>query len=181
MGRRGVWGVGLWGVVLWGVGSGVWGVKRATPYTLHPTPYIFVVLLLSLVVVNRVRAHSELVRAEPGPGERVVAPAELRLRFSERVTEETAVLLFGANFQPVEGIEARLDTVSLQEVVVPLPPLPLGVYTVQWQAVGVDGHGLSGSYAFEVVEGGGGKTAVWLGGAGLLLLLLGAWWRRRAI
>lgn len=168
MGRRGVW----------CVGGKEWGAGRVTPRTLLPTPYKFLTLLLCLVVVNTVQAHSELVRAEPGPGERVVAPAELRLRFSTQVTEETAVLLFADGFQPVAGVVAQLDRVSQQEVVVPLPPLPPGVYTVQWTAVAVDGHGLSGSYMFEVVEGRGWETAVWLIGVGILLL--GLWrWRRQ--
>lgn len=167
MGRRGVW----------GAGSREWGVGSVRPYSPLPTPYKFLTLLLCLIVVNTVQAHSELIRAEPGPGERVVAPEVIRLRFSTQVTEETAVLLFADGFQQVAGVVAQLDGASRQEVVVPLPPLSPGVYTVQWTAVAVDGHGLSGSYMFEVAAGGG-RTAVWLIGVGILLL--GLWrWRRQ--
>ena len=162
-------------IVLWGVGSRECGVKHSTPHSLLPTPYKFLGLLLCLIVVHTVQAHSELLRAEPGPGERVVAPQEIRLRFSEMVTEETAVWLFADGFQQVPDVVVQVDPVSLQEVVASLPPLPPGVYTVQWTAVALDGHGLSGSYMFEVVEGGG-RTAVWLGGGlVIMLLLLGLW------
>lgn len=138
------------------------------------------VLLVLLGWVGVVRAHSELARAVPGPGARVVAPPELRLRFSERVTEETAVLLFADGFVAVPGVVAQLDPVSLQEVVAALPPLSLGVYTVQWTAVSLDGHELSGSYAFEVVAGevGWARTAVWVGLFLLLLLGVWGWWCR---
>ncbi len=169
----------MWRLFLWGVGCGVWGVGRFTPYAPLPIPHkkqgLFLTLLLCLIAASTVRAHSELIRAEPGPGARVAAPREMRLRFSEMVTEETAVLLFADGFQQVAGVVAQVDPVSLQEVVVALPPLPPGVYTVQWKAVALDGHELSGSYMFEVVAGG--QTAVWLGGGLVIMLLLLGLWR----
>ncbi len=120
-------------------------------------------LLLALAAVtllsSRASAHSELVAAEPAPGAQLAqSPAEIRLTFSEPVAASSQIVVMGENFQQVEGLVPQFNPEQPQVVYTPLPPLPEGIYTVQWVAVSNDGHEISGSYSFSVTPAASGGT-----------------------
>ena len=120
----------------------------------------FVAILLAFSWAPHVRAHSELVSADPEPGvELFASPALILLTFSEPIGTESAVEIFGPNFRQIEGIQVGFDRDVPDQVIATLPPLDPDQYTVQWTAVSIDGHRSSGSYAFSVtgttVEGTG--------------------------
>lgn len=96
-------------------------------------------------------AHADLVSATPAPGSTVRNPVgSIRLTFSEALTSDSAIILFKDDFQPVRGISAQVDEAMPSRLMTAVPALAAGLYTVQWTAVSIDGHKISGSYAFRV-------------------------------
>ena len=100
-----------------------------------------------------VRAHAVFDRALPAPGGSVgTPPAEAVLVFSEPIDARfSAVVVRDARGAQVSGpVHAGDDGKTL---IVPLQPLPTGVFTVRWRVLSaVDGHVTSGVYAFGVGE-----------------------------
>ena len=110
-------------------------------------------LLLSLALPATVLAHAKLVSATP-TGMAMPPPTELRLKFSEGIEIKfTKVKVTGPDKKAVEPGPAKLDPSDNTVLIVPLSgPLPDGKYTVDWQAVSVDGHKTKGSYGFESMK-----------------------------
>lgn len=141
---------------------------------------VWVVSIFCLFICTAVtHAHAELVTAVPAPGSIVAhSPAEIRLTFSEPISEDSTILLFAENFQPVTGIVAQVAETNPQMLVATMPPLTPGDYTVQWTAVSTDGHPTSGSYTFRLARFALHPTLLWQ--ISLTLLFLGAFmilWR----
>jgi methionine-rich copper-binding protein CopC len=96
-------------------------------------------------------AHAELLSAYPAPGSTLDStPPEIRLTFSERIGPGSNVRLFGPQFRAVPGVQSGLDPAAPEQLRAFPPRLSPDTYTVQWSAVSVDGHEVSGSYAFAV-------------------------------
>jgi methionine-rich copper-binding protein CopC len=97
-------------------------------------------------------AHALLVRADPSVGSTVAgAPPELSLRFSERVELPfTHVQVLDAKGANVATGEPRVSDKDKLAIVVGLPKLPAGTYTVVWHATSVDTHKTEGHFTFSV-------------------------------
>ena len=108
---------------------------------------IALVLLGTAVFIPQVLAHAELISAQPEPGSTVAALTELRLTFSEPIGPNGQIQLHqnfidAAALAPVVENEVALVTA--------VPPVPDGVYTVQWSVTSADGHPVSGSYSIGI-------------------------------
>lgn len=78
------------------------------------------------------------------------APANLDLNMTEGV-KTIAVQVFDTNGESVAAGAPAIDAANDTHVMVPLKPsLPVGTYTVKWQATAVDGHVSSDRYKFTV-------------------------------
>jgi methionine-rich copper-binding protein CopC len=100
--------------------------------------------------VAQVVAHAELVNSEPAPGAQLSSsPAEIRLTFSEPVGTGRIILL-SDGFDPVDGLDVQSDEEHPEVIFTTLPALAAGSYTVQWSAIGADGHEVAGSYSFAI-------------------------------
>lgn len=135
-------------------------------------------LLLSLAVLSA-QAHAELLTAVPAPGSQLQeSPVVIRLTFSEALAADSQIVLRNRSFAPLSGVSVRVlpDEPNILEA--QLRPLAPGVYTVEYVAVGSDGHPVSGSYEFsltapaEDTAGVGVWLPLILGGGALLGLLL---------
>lgn len=104
---------------------------------------------MTAVFVPRVLAHAELVSASPAPGSSVLALTEIRLVFSEPVGSDVRLDLM-QDFVPAAELTPVLDPDRPHVVFAAVPPLPSGVYTVQWAVTSVDGHPISGSYSLGI-------------------------------
>src|SRR5258708_29131388 len=94
-------------------------------------------------------AHAELLSSYPAPGARLdTTPTEIRLTFSERIGAASSVKLFGPNFRPVSGVSSGPDPASPELLRAFPPQLAPDIYTVEWDAASLDGHEVSGSFAF---------------------------------
>jgi copper transport protein len=97
-------------------------------------------------------AHAILLRTDPSPQSTVAAPpAAVHLFFSEPVQGAFgAVRVFDVEGRRADGGEAPRAGQSRTELVLPLPRLRAGTYTVTWRVVSDDGHPVRGGFAFYV-------------------------------
>lgn len=108
------------------------------------------------LVTPLVLAHAGLVRSEPADGSVLAqAPRELRLWFDEPIsTDFSSVRLLDSNNRPVELGAVRADPADPNLLVVALPDLAEGVYSVLWQVLSEsDGHFSRGIIVLGVGEG----------------------------
>ena len=93
-------------------------------------------------------AHSQLIAAEPAIGSTLdFYPSELRLTFDQPISPKSNVLLWADNFKMIELSHQQQ---MANELLATLPPLPQGVYTVQYDVISIDGDILLGSYEFAI-------------------------------
>lgn len=99
-------------------------------------------------------AHSMLVKAEP-PRRAVLAkaPAQVRLWFNEEIEGDYASLVvLDAEKRPVTEIHPQLAPDDRKSIVLPLPELVPGKYSVKFRVLSVDGHVVESSFDFTVKD-----------------------------
>jgi copper resistance protein C len=100
-----------------------------------------------------VQAHDMLVGSVPAADAAVdIAPSSVSIEFSD-VPQAlgTQVVVIGPDGAPVSDGDAEQDGTTIRQ---PLTEeRPAGAYTVQWRATSADGHPLSGTFGFTVVQG----------------------------
>lgn len=99
-------------------------------------------------------AHDALIASSPEDEQTLdSAPEEVRLTFSGRPMDvSTAVLVLDSESEAVATTEPLVEE---HDVSVELPPeMADGGYAVRWRVVSSDGHPISGSFTFQVGEGG---------------------------
>lgn len=110
-------------------------------------------LLLSLVVLcfaSNVFAHAKLDKSIPAANAMVdVAPPELVLEFDKPImlmkltlTDAMSGKAVNINFTPSSKTEKTHQ--------LPLPKLANGHYSVNWAAMGKDGHNMNGEFEFMI-------------------------------
>ena len=110
------------------------------------------ILMAMCVYAAPALAHSMLVKAEP-PRRAVVAkpPAQVRLWFNEELEGEYASLVvLDAEKHPVTEIKPQLAPDDPKSIVLPLPELTPGKYSVKFRVLSVDGHVVESSFDFTV-------------------------------
>lgn len=110
---------------------------------------IVLVLGITAVAAPRVLAHAELISATPAPGSSVNTLTEIRLVFSEPVGTENQIELL-QDFVTAAELQPIVDPNDATVLRTAVPPLPDGVYTVQWRITSADGHPISGSYSLGI-------------------------------
>jgi len=99
-----------------------------------------------------VLAHAQLVKAEPA--RRAVldkAPTQVRLWFNEEIEGAyTSLTVLGANKKPVTDAKPEVVSDDPKSVVLPLPDLKPGKYTVKFRVLSVDGHIVDESFNYKV-------------------------------
>ena len=97
-------------------------------------------------------AHSMLIKAEP-PRRAVLAktPPQVKLWFNEELEGEYASLIvLDAEKHPVTEIKPQLAPDDPKSIVLPLPELMPGKYSVKFRVLSVDGHVVESSFDFTV-------------------------------
>jgi methionine-rich copper-binding protein CopC len=97
-------------------------------------------------------AHSMLVKAEP-PRRAVLAkaPVQVRLWFNEEIEGDYASLVvLDAEKHPVTEVKPQLAQDDPKSIVLPLPELAPGKYSVKFRVLSVDGHVVESSFDFTV-------------------------------
>jgi len=102
-------------------------------------------------------AHDAVIeRSSPANGEVLPeAPTQVVAWFAEElVSGESSLAVFDAQGQQRDNGDGGVDLNDPDHasMIVTLPPLPDGSYTVQWRAVLLDGDASSGAFAFAIGE-----------------------------
>jgi copper resistance protein C len=116
----------------------------------HPTSLI---TLLALIAASPASSHALLERASPPVGGTVSgSPPELEITFSEQIEPlfSSVEIRDPHNFRVDVG-KAQAATGDSRRLVVHLPRLMPGTYTVLWHATSVDTHKTEGRFDFTVI------------------------------
>jgi copper transport protein len=112
---------------------------------------------LSLVAVallafsGVVQAHATLQKSVPAANSTLTAaPRSVELQFNEAV-QVTALTVQAGDAKPQDVVP--LPKTAASKIVVPLPSLPAGSYTLAWRALSKDNHVMSGKIVFKVTAG----------------------------
>ena len=110
--------------------------------------------LAMLVQASPVFAHAFLERASPPVGSEVtVSPPELSISFTEGVEPLfSTIVVQGANGAAIATGKPHVAPDSNRRLIVELPKLTPGTYTVNWHVTSVDTHKTEGNYKFTVAH-----------------------------
>ena len=112
-----------------------------------------VVMALAMgVQVAPAMAHAALVKTEP-PRRALLAkaPAEVRLWFNEDIESAYASLVvLDTGKNPVTEVTPHLAPDDQKSLVLPLPELTPGKYSVRFRVLSLDGHVIQSSFDFTV-------------------------------
>jgi copper resistance protein C len=115
-------------------------------------PMLLGALVAALAGSTTAAAHAFLDRAEPRVGSTVkVAPAEVRLRFTERLEAAySTVQVVAESGQRVDRGDARVDEADPTVLRVSIAATGPGRYKVTWRVLSVDTHVTNGDFTFRV-------------------------------
>jgi copper resistance protein C len=110
------------------------------------------IMVLGLLPSAPALAHAMLVKAEPPRRAALTTPpAQVRLWFNEEIEKDYASLaILGADKAPVTEVKPHIAADDPKAIVLPLPQLAAGKYTVKFRVLSVDGHVVDSSYDFTV-------------------------------
>jgi len=121
----------------------------------HALRHVVVGAVLALVLgvpVTPALAHAALVKTEP-PRRALLAkaPAEVRLWFNEDIESAYASLVvLDPGKHPVTEVTPHLAPGDQKSLVLPLPELTPGKYSVTFRVLSLDGHVIQSSFDFTV-------------------------------
>lgn len=101
-----------------------------------------------------VLAHAMLVKSEPARRAQLTQPpAQVRLWFNEEIEKDYASLAIShadKADKAVTEVKPQVAADDPKSILLPLPPLSPGKYTVKFRVLSVDGHVVDSSYDFTV-------------------------------
>jgi hypothetical protein len=108
--------------------------------------------LLLLALQSRAWAHAFLDHADPRVGSVIIAsPAEMKLRFTQDIEPAfSSIKVENEKGSQVDKKDTHSDPKDKSLLVVSLPQLPSGTYTVTWHVVSVDTHKTQGHFEFTI-------------------------------
>jgi hypothetical protein len=108
--------------------------------------------ILFLTLQSQAWAHAFLDHAEPKVGSAITnPPAETKIWFTQELEPAfSSIQVSDAQGNEVDKKDTHLDSKNKSLLVVSLPPLPPGTYTVAWHVVSVDTHKTQGHFQFTV-------------------------------
>jgi methionine-rich copper-binding protein CopC len=110
------------------------------------TSFAAAALLLALAPAAFAHTHPE--KMSPAADASVAAPASVTIEFSGDLEPKfSSITVVNATGHVVNTDPSKADAKTMT---VALPPLPAGIYTVDWTAVSVDSHRSKGEYKFTV-------------------------------
>jgi len=111
----------------------------------------FCLVMVCLAMIVPALAHAALVRADPAPDAILDrAPSAVYTWFSQPLSAGSRLSIFDAQFQTMDKADTVIDDHDSTLMHVDVTDLGPGRYTVNWQAVAIDGHSATGSYDFVV-------------------------------
>ena len=112
----------------------------------------FIVLLAGIIHTGQVYAHATLTKSEPPRRATLsVPPKHIQLWFNEEIEGSYAsISVIDSDENSVTDAVPELVPDDLKSVVLPIPELKSGRYTVKYRVLSVDGHVVESSFGFMV-------------------------------
>ena len=112
------------------------------------------VLMAGFLGGGMAHAHPALETAVPAQGATVSSPKEIRLTFTEDlVAKFSGLTVKDQSGHLVDTASPTVDPNQKRQLIVPISkPLQPGTYDVDWHAVSVDTHRVSGHFSFKVAQ-----------------------------
>ncbi|WP_182353879.1 copper resistance CopC family protein [Flaviflexus huanghaiensis] len=116
------------------------------------SPYVLLVILAAFLFgASPAQAHDTVIDISPEDGAQVdSAPAEVVLTFSGAPLDVSPQAILQKDGEIIETEPVTLDGF---DVILPLPELDAGDYTVVYSIVSSDGHRIDGTTSFAVASG----------------------------
>jgi copper resistance protein C len=113
----------------------------------------------TLLCIGDARAHAALVRSDPSRRAVLIRPpSSVRLWFNEDIEQDySSISVRDAAGQPIPTGHAVISPTDARLLLLDLPVLAPGQYTVHYRVNSVDGHVVEASYQFTVKLPPGGK------------------------
>lgn len=107
---------------------------------------------LFLAIQSQAWAHAFLDHADPKVGSMVTnSPTEIKIWFTQNLEPVfSSVEVQDAQGKQVDKKDMQLDDKDKSLMIISVPLLPDGTYTVTWHAVSVDTHRTQGHFKFTV-------------------------------
>ena len=121
---------------------------------MHAAQRRALLLCALLAASGRALAHAALVRSDPARRATLSKPpTQIRLWFNERLEPAYAnISLFKDRAGAIVHAPGQVDKTDAKLLVLDLPPLAPGAYTVKYRVLSVDGHSVESSYTFSVTQ-----------------------------
>jgi copper resistance protein C len=121
---------------------------------LRKTVQIALVILMAGFIAGMAHAHPVLETTDPGRDATVPSPKEIRLTFSEDlVAKFSGLTVKDQSGHLIDMAGSSVDPNHKRQLVVPISkPLPAGTYDVEWHAVSIDTHRITGHFSFKVAQ-----------------------------
>ncbi len=120
---------------------------------MHITFLIAIVALLAgLIHSSQVYAHATLTKSDPPRRASLSAPPkQIQLWFNEEIERDySSITVLDSNENSVTEALPEMVPGDLKSVVLPLPEINPGRYTVEYRVFSIDGHVVESSYDFMV-------------------------------
>lgn len=117
------------------------------------TAFAIVLAMLSLLFqVNSVMAHATLVKSDPPRRASLsTPPKQIQLWFNEKIEGSYAsVMVLDSNKKSITDNNPEVVLDDPKSVVLSIPEIESGRYTVQYRVMSVDGHVIESSFDFSV-------------------------------
>jgi len=107
---------------------------------------------LFLAVQSPAWAHAFLDHAQPQVGSTVTnSPTEVKIWFTQELEPAfSSIEVKNAQGKEVDKKDVHVDAKDKSLLIVSLPPLPAGKFTVAWHVVSVDTHRTQGHFEFTI-------------------------------
>ncbi|ORU94148.1 MAG: hypothetical protein A6F70_07680 [Cycloclasticus sp. symbiont of Bathymodiolus heckerae] len=108
--------------------------------------------LLLLVISTATAAHTKSISSDPAPRSVINrSPQVISISFTQEFEPAYSnITVKDSNGKQVTEGKATVDTENKKRLILALPPLSLGKYTVSYKVLSLDGHTISSSYTFRI-------------------------------
>ncbi|MBL8497495.1 copper resistance protein CopC [Nitrosomonas sp. JL21] len=117
--------------------------------TIH---FTLLIVLSSLFPINLAMAHATLVKSDPPRRASLSSPPkQIQLWFNEKIEASYAsVIVLDKDKKAITQNNPEVVAEDPKSVVLSMPEIDAGRYTVQYRVMSVDGHVIESSYDFNV-------------------------------
>jgi methionine-rich copper-binding protein CopC len=122
--------------------------------TLRSLSIIFFCASLLLLSPDLVFAHAKLEKSIPGQRSALKrSPERVKLWFNETLEAAfSSAQVMNENGAVLNTAPARVDSSNGKLLVIDVPPLMPGIYSVQFQVLSIDGHVVKSNFQFSILQ-----------------------------